>query len=240
MNGPRASDSADVVVIGGGVVGAATARSLARRGASVALLEQGSLAEAEGSSRGTATDHRPRPVSGRRVPRARDAGAGGVARARDRERRVAAHPLRRPLRGRGDRGVRPSWERVGVEIERLSPAGAQTRFGFTGIDADPLLFQREAGVLRADRAWRALLEAAEAEGVQLCEREAALEIAVRRRALRGADGRADLGVRAGGARRRAVDEVARGRLGIELPLEVSSQSVAYFEPPPGLEPACRR
>ncbi len=44
--------------------------------------------------------------------------------------------------------------------------GRADRFGFTGIDADPLLFQREAGVLRADRAWRTLLEAAEAEGVQ--------------------------------------------------------------------------
>ena len=44
----------DVAVVGGGVVGAATARALGKRGHSVVLLECGELATAGGSSRGAA------------------------------------------------------------------------------------------------------------------------------------------------------------------------------------------
>ena len=231
----RRSDSADVVVIGGGVVGAATARSLARGGTSVALLEQGSLAEAEGSSRGTARIIAPAPY-----PDAEYLERGMRALAEWRALETASGeslliPCGALYEGEGIEAFAGEWERVGVEIERLSPAGAQTRFGFTGIDADPLLFQRAAGVLGADRAWRTLLEAAEAEGAQLCEREAALEVAVH-------DGRCEVRT----AERTWECEQAvlvagpwtkslAAELGIELALEVSSQSVAYFEPPPGLE-----
>ena len=44
MSGPRADRRCDVVVVGGGIVGCATAYYLARRGVRVILLERGEVA----------------------------------------------------------------------------------------------------------------------------------------------------------------------------------------------------
>src|SRR5256885_2047979 len=53
------SERADVVVIGGGVVGGAAALALARRGSRVTLLERFGLKTARGSSAGTARIYAP-------------------------------------------------------------------------------------------------------------------------------------------------------------------------------------
>src|SRR5688572_2221963 len=60
LGSPRQQpDRIDVVVIGGGVVGMATALAVARRGMRAALIERSSLARATGSSRGTARIYAP-------------------------------------------------------------------------------------------------------------------------------------------------------------------------------------
>ena len=162
----HAPDSPDVVVIGGGVVGAATARAhRPPRRLGGAARARARSPTAQGSSRGTARIIAPAPY-----PDAEYLERGLRALAEWRALETASGeslliPCGALYAGEGiEAFVAAVGRRRGRDRAALTGRVAQTRFGFTGIDAEPLLFQREAGVLRADRAWRALLEAAEAEG----------------------------------------------------------------------------
>jgi sarcosine oxidase len=231
-----APSTVDVVVVGGGVVGAATARALARRGASVALLEQGSLTTAQGSSRGTARIVSPAPYPDAEYL---EMGLRALDQWRELERSSGDSLLNLTgalYAGSGIEEFVPAWQAAGVEIQSLTSAEAEQRWGITGLEPEPILFQPEAGVIRADRARDALLQSAVEHGAQAHQHERVI-------AIEPADDRAKLRttrriwhadrviVVAGPWVRELV-----APLGIELPLKVTSQSVAYFPPPPGAEP----
>jgi sarcosine oxidase len=223
--------SADVVVIGGGVVGAATARALSRRELSVALLERGSLTAAQGSSRGTA-----RIISPAAYPDPEYLEMGLRALHEWRALEAASGIDFLDLRGALYAGAAlepfaTSFDAAGVDYELLAPSAVERRFGITGLTAGPVLLQPGAGVLRADRAREALLRSAVEAGVEAHqnERVVALEIVgdqVEVRTTRRNWHCLRVVVSAGPWTAPLLSEI-----GIELPLTVSSQSVAYFEPP---------
>lgn len=223
----------DVVVIGGGVIGAATARALARRGTSVALLEKGSLTTAQGSSRGTA-----RIIAPAAYPDASylEMALRALEEWRELEESSGASLLE--LHGALYAGsavgeIGSSFDDAGIKIECLMTAEVEQRFQITGVESEPILFQPQAGVIRADRARDALLRSAVEQGAEMHQNETVISI-------HPGDGRAEVRTT-----RRRWDcgrvVVAAGpwttalvaELGIAAPLTVTSQSVAYFEPPPG-------
>jgi len=229
--------SADVVVIGGGIVGAATALAAALRGAAVTLIERGPPNLACGSSRGGARIICPAPL-----PDASYLEAG--LRALDGWRRIEARSGSRLLELDGAISAGTYAEpghaallAAGVAGELLTSERARRQFGVEVGNGRPVLFQPEAGVIRAAVAHRAILGLARQAGAALCH---GTEV----------DSIADLGdgleIRAGERRWRAgIVVLAAGpanrelaaSLRIEAPLAVTAQTVAYFDlDSPGARP----
>jgi sarcosine oxidase len=218
---------ADVVVIGAGVMGAATARALARRGRDVILLEQFRVGHVHGSSHGRSRifrfsyDH---PAYVRMamesLPMWReledDAGdtvlviTGGLDVGRGIERNVAA------------------LQECGAPYEMLAPGAARERFPYLAFPDDRILFQPDGGIVLADRAIRAFLDSGRRHGVRVLEETPALEVV--------ADGTGVEIRTEGGAVRAPVGVVTAGGwanrilagAGIRLPLRVTRETVAYF------------
>jgi sarcosine oxidase len=154
----------DVAVVGAGLMGAATARSLARRGVRVVLYEARRPGHRDGSSHGSARIFRRAyrdPLFVGLAGRARelwqqlefDAGevllrrTGGLDHGGHREPQTIAATLRS----------------VGVSAALLSPREAGLRWpGMTF--AGPVLFQLDAGVIDAERAVAAMVRCAVADG----------------------------------------------------------------------------
>jgi sarcosine oxidase len=166
----------EVLVIGGGVVGAAAALAVANRGHRVALVEQGSLSAARGSSKGTARIFVPAAYPDESFL---ELGRRAMERWATVESAAAEELLvRTGALSRGDFAERqtPLLRAAGVEAELLRPADAQERFGLDFPDDAPILHQPDAGVIRADRAISTLLRMAAAAGAMLHEAERVLEI----------------------------------------------------------------
>jgi sarcosine oxidase len=161
---------ADVVVVGAGVMGSAAARTLGERGVDTILLEQFDLGHARGSSHGPTRIFRiayPDPTYVRMAQRARRAWRDLESAAQE-ELVVTTGGLDTgPLAG----VVSQALEACGVSHERLSPATAAERFpqiSFEGLD--PIVFQPDAGVSRADRTVAAQVRLAKAAGVEVMDR----------------------------------------------------------------------
>jgi sarcosine oxidase len=123
----------------------------------------------------------------------------------------------------------PLLRAAGVEAELLEAAEAERRFGIRGADRRALLHQPDAGVIRADRALRGLLQLARDAGAELRGGQAVDLLEA---------GDEQVVVQAGSVtwRPRAAIVAAgpwSGPLlaaaGIDVPLAVSSQTVTYFE-----------
>jgi sarcosine oxidase len=206
------------MVIGGGVVGAATALAARRLGAKVALLERASLAAATGSSRDTARIYCPAAYPD---PSYLETGL----RALERWRGIEAEAGERLLWPTGVVSVGgfavrqvDALKSAGLEVELMPDDGGR-----------PRILQTAAGVIGADRSLATLLRLAREAGVELWEEEAvtaitenddSVEVATARRSLRCATA-----VVAAGPWTRDL----LARVGIELPLVVTRQTVAYFE-----------
>jgi len=222
-------------VIGGGIVGAAAALEAAARGARVALLERDSLAAARGSSKGTARIYVPAAYPDE------DYLEMGLRAAR-RWREIEAQAGEQLLWPTGVLSLGSFAERqlpllrsAGERAELLDPAEAARRFGIRLAEERPLLFQPDAGVIRADGALAAVLRLAEEAGTELWPEQAVGSIETQ-------DAEVVVGTERGSWRARAVIVAAgpwSGRLlagvGIEVPLAVSRQTVAYFELARGAE-----
>jgi sarcosine oxidase len=222
-----------VVVIGAGVVGAAAARALARRLVSVVLLERSSREAAQGSSRGTARIVAPFAYPDRSYLRL---GLRAMERWRSLESsRKRFLDLRGALLvGSVVESLATSLREAGGRLQLLSTRAVSDRFGITGLSPEPVLYQPEAGVIRADLARHALLSSGSEVGVQMRPGESVLS-------LNASDEIAEVVTTRGCWRcRRAVVTAGpwtRGildQIGLDLPLTVSSQTVAYYRPPPDL------
>jgi sarcosine oxidase len=229
-------ESAEIVVIGGGVVGAAAALALARRGVQVTLLERLGLAAARGSSAGTARIYAPSAYPD-------DSYLEMALRALRRWREIEEQRGDSLLVetgalscGRFAERQLPALRAAGVVAELISPEEASVRFGVRVSDGVPLLYQPDAGVIRANRARAALLWLAAAHRAELRD-------GVRVRSIAPTDNAVEVETDSGGGRFAAAI-VAAGPwsrkllagAGLEVPLSVSCQTVAYF----GLESRARK
>jgi sarcosine oxidase len=219
----------DVLVIGGGIVGAAAAFDAADRGARVALLERDSLGAARGSSKGSARIYAPAAYPDEEYL---EMGLRAVERWREIEIRTGERllfPTGVLSAGKFAERQLPLLGAGGARAELLEPAEAERRFGVRTAEGRALLHQPDAGVIRADVALRSLLRLAHEAGAELWPARAVDLLEA---------GGEEVVVGAGPFTWRArAAIVAAGpwsgpllaRAGIEVPLAVSSQTVAHFE-----------
>lgn len=220
--------SVDVVVIGGGVVGGAAALAVARRGVRVVLLERSSPGAAAGSSKGVARIYCPAAYPG-------DPYLEMGLRALERWHAIESQIGEQLLWPTGALTVGefalhqlPSLREAGVEAELLAPEQVGERFDIRLRDDRPLLYQPDAGVIRAERALAALLRLAREAGGRVWAEEVSaigehdewLEVETNRGRWR-----CSAAIVAAGPWTRQLLAPA----GIELPLSVSCQSVGYFD-----------
>jgi len=159
---------AEVAVVGGGVMGLATARVLARAGRDVVLLEQFTFGHDRGSSHGGSRIVRLSYPEERWVRLAQESYPGW----RELEAELGRTLL--DLRGTLDLG---DWEpnrdalaACGVPCEVLNAAEIERRFPLHAKTGSRGLFQADGGIVFADAALDALRESAVDAGVQLRER----------------------------------------------------------------------
>jgi sarcosine oxidase len=224
-------DRADVVVIGAGVMGSATARTLGQRGVDTVLLEQFELDHSRGSSHGPTRIFRiayPDPDYVRMARRALRSWRDLEAAAGE-ELLVTTGGLDTgPLAASVDEALTANE----VEHERLSPEEAAERFPQMSFDGlDHIVFQPDAGVTRAGQVVAAQVRLARASGVRVMDRTPVLD-------LRPDD--VGVGVRTPDHEIRArVVVVTAGswagpllaRAGHQIPLQPILQTIAYFRGP---------
>jgi sarcosine oxidase len=159
----------EVVVVGAGVMGAATARALAHAGRDVLLVEQFRLGHTRGSSHGRSRIFRLSYAEVEWVRLAQEAMAGWRALEEETgERLLEPYGLLELLRT-PEEGSRPGLTEAGVAFELLSPDEVRERFPVTIPDDTEAVFQADAGIVYADRAYAALVDSARRAGARVQE-----------------------------------------------------------------------
>ena len=158
---------AEVVIVGAGVMGLATARALARTGRDVVVCEQFDVGNTRGSSHGTSRILRLSYPEERFVRLAQE-----------------AYPLWRELEGEFGRALldqsgsldlrdwqanRDALAACGVPFEVLEAAEIERRFPMRVEPGEIGLFQADGGIIFSDLALQALRASAEAAGAQIRE-----------------------------------------------------------------------
>jgi sarcosine oxidase len=162
---------AEVVVVGAGIMGSATARALARQGRDVLLVEQFRLGHTHGSSHGRSRIVRLAYPEVEFVELAKESFAGW--RELEQESGIDLLELNGLLELVEDRAQSSSdaLDAAGAEYELLDAGAARARWPVGVPDGWTALFQPEAGIVRADLAHRAFVDAAVADGVRLEEEQ---------------------------------------------------------------------
>jgi len=157
----------DVVVVGGGIMGSATAWWLARSGARTLLLERFHIGHDRGSSHGSS-----------RIFRLSYPDSGYVRMAQESLKlwRQAETEVGEELLvttggldlGPGIEANHAALRECGARSEMLSESELAQRFQFLSHDG-PGLLQPDSGFVRAERAWAAFQVLARGHGAELCE-----------------------------------------------------------------------
>jgi monomeric sarcosine oxidase len=162
------AERADVVIIGAGLAGSATAWALARRGRSAVVLEAFAAGHRRGSSHGSARIFRrayPDPLYVRLTGQAQQLW-----------RQLAAETGVELIATTGGLDFGPAREQekiheilaaAKVPAELMPAAAAAERWPDTVFGTAPVLFQPDAGVIDADRAMTVMRARAEAGGAQI-------------------------------------------------------------------------
>lgn len=210
-----------VAVVGGGVMGSAAARQLARRGHDVTIYEPFEVGHKRGSSHGATRIYRYSYPDARYVGMMREA----VDLWRDLERDAGESLLTQT--GGLDCGPAlndhaSALDEHGIVYETLSPAEVKQRWPSLTLP-DDALYQAEGGFVRADLAWKAFADQAASAGAATRHERV---IALDGNKIRAASGDTNYDVvvvTAGGW--------ARGLLataGIELATRPTRETVAFF------------
>jgi monomeric sarcosine oxidase len=217
----------DVVVVGAGVMGTATARSLARRGARVALLERFFVGHPHGSSHGRSRIFRlsyPDPYYVGLAQEARELWKAASAEAgEDLLVTTGGFDV-----GKGIEANAAALKERDAPFEMLTPAEAGRRFPTTSFpEGADVLFQPDGGIALADRAVESFVASAIRNGAALFERTRAVELDVGPGAAVHTESGTFLAdvvvVTAGGWAKGLLAPV-----GIDIPTRVSRETVAFF------------
>jgi len=160
---------ADVAVVGAGIMGSATAYALARDGRDVTLYEQYEIGHTHGSSHGRSRIVRLAYPELEFVELAKESFVGW----RELERAAGVELLE--LNGLLElvddpaQGSSAALDAASAEYELLDAAATRERWPVGVPDGWTALFQPQAGIIRADRAHRALVDQAVEHGAQLVE-----------------------------------------------------------------------
>jgi sarcosine oxidase len=218
----------DVIVIGGGAMGTAAARTLAERGRSTLLLERFTIGHGRGSSGGPTRIFRLAHPDPRDVRMARL--AGDLWRElEDRSGEALLHTTGSLLAGERDGTTAAALEAAGVAFERLTPLDVTERWPALAFERGvELLSQDDGGVCMAERTVRTQARLAVGAGASVRE-----ETPVRRLSVNGFGVDVDTD---GGAYHAMIAVVtagawSRGLLGgtdWDLPLVPTLEQVTYF------------
>lgn len=223
------------IILGGGIMGAATAEHLARRGKQVLLLEQFQPGHSRGSSHGDGRIIRfayPEPIYLEMAQLAYPAWAELEQRS--------GQPLIQ-ITGGWDCGpagcfqlneLEANFQHYHIPYERLTAAQSNHRFPQFHLDeGSEAIYQPDGGVVFATPAVRAIWQLAQAAGATTItgERIEGIELDGETVRVRAASGRqwqaARLVITAGGWANKLLAD-----LDLCLPLQVSQEQVAYFAP----------
>jgi sarcosine oxidase len=218
----------DVVVVGAGVMGTAAARSLARAGREVVLLEQFDLGHARGSSHGRSRIFRLSYRDPTYVRMAQE--------ALPLWRQLEEEAGEQIVRTTGGLDLGPAVDgharalaSCGASFEMLGGEEVAERFPAVRTPRDArALYQPEAGVIRADRAVSAFVRSSKNHGARVRDRTRVIGVAARRDGVevRTADETlsAPVAVVTAGAWARGLLSGA----GIDIPTRPTRETVAYF------------
>jgi sarcosine oxidase len=222
---------AEVVVVGGGVMGAATAWRLAKSGRKPVVLEQFELGHAHGSSHGSVRVFRFSYGDPTYVRMAMEA----LPLWRELERDTGREIL--TALGQLDWGEpyihanADALRACGVDPVLFDAAAAMERYPVSIPGGERVLFHREGGIVRAEESVRSFLDAAIALGAELRERTAVVELRPGRDHVdvvtEGETYRADIAVVTAGPWVKPLAATA----GIELPVIPSRETVSFFSHP---------
>lgn len=221
---------ADIVVVGAGIVGVATARTLADGLRSVLLLERFEIGHTHGSSHGTSRIFRLNYGDERFVRLAQASGdAWGALEAERGERlleRVGVLDL-----GPAAATTARALAACGVRYETLTAHDVRERWPLRLDAAETAIYQPDGGFLYAHRAHAALLAAAVEGGVEVRERSPVASLSVGRGSVHLSleDGELVAGavvVTAGAWAPGLLETV-----GIELPVIPTRETVVYVDLP---------
>jgi sarcosine oxidase len=148
-------------------MGAATARALALRGRDVLLVEQFEVGHEHGSSHGRSRIVRLAYPEVEFVELAREGFAGWRELERESGRALLELSGLLELVEDAAAGSQAALAAAGAEFELVDPAAARARWSIQVPGGWTVLFQPEAGIIRADLAHRALVESAVAHGARL-------------------------------------------------------------------------
>ena len=221
---------ADIVVVGGGVVGVATARALTEGLRSVVLLEQFELGHARGSSHGTSRIHRLNYGDERFVRLAQAAGDAWRRLEDERGERLVERVGVLDL-GPAAPATARALAACGVPFETLSAEQVTARWPLRLGPTETAVYQGDGGFVYADRAYRALLEAAIDGGVDVRERTPVRALGLGRGAVHvSLDGEE---IVAGAVVVAAGAWAARllATVGIDLPVVPTRETVVYLDVP---------
>lgn len=229
----------EVVVVGCGVMGAATAYSLARAGRAVTVFERFHVGHKRGSSHGPTRIFRLSYPDAAYVALALEAKELWRRAERDLDQRLLVTTGGLDL-GAGIDANLAALGANGVACELLDAPAVAERWPFLRLRPDErALFQADAGIALADRAVAAFSQGARSHGAEIVEDEAVAGLSVH------GDG-VELALASGRTLRTGCAVVTAGAwarellatAGIELPVRATRETVAYFRvshpPPPSL------
>jgi glycine/D-amino acid oxidase-like deaminating enzyme len=226
---PAAPERADIVVVGAGAAGLATARELAVGGRAPLVLERFELGHRRGSSHGNSRIVRLAHDRNDDVVDALAAYAGWQRLERDTQTQLLVTV------GGLDFGaalIGPTLDALSalnMACEVLEPAEVERRFPAVAADGQPALFQPDAAIGLADVTMRVLAADARRHGAQIRERTPVLSLAQR-------DDAVVLGTAAGTIEARAVVLAAGGwigelaaQAGMPLPVRPTLQAAVHLK-----------
>lgn len=231
---------ADVVIVGAGVMGVATARALTPSGRDIVLVEQFAPGNPRGSSHGRSRIFRLSYPDPAYVQMAR--------KALNLWRKLEVETGERLLAttggidlGEGIEANAAALEQCGESFEMLGGREASRRFHNVSFrPSDDVLFQPDAGVVSADRTVSSMLGAAVGRGVELRRSEKVLSLDVADDGVTVRTQHALFKARTVVVTAGAWAAPLLATAGIELDVRVTRETVSYFEilgdqPPPVVE-----